>query len=81
MALYRLQAYPDAFLSVTRNVEPGLVTQLRTFRRSVADYRQARQQQNSLRGLFGLAYFSTALLVLLAAGWVGLTSASRVACS
>ena len=79
VALYRLQAYPDAFLSVTRNVEPGLVTQLRTFRRSVADYRQARQQQNSLRGLFGLAYFSTALLVLLAAGWVGLTSASRVA--
>ena len=79
VALYRLQAYPDAFLSVTRNVEPGIVTQLRTFRRSVADYRQARQQQNSLRGLFGLAYFSTALLVLLAAGWVGLTSASRVA--
>jgi two-component system nitrogen regulation sensor histidine kinase NtrY len=79
VALYRLTAYDDAYLAVTRDVEPGLVSQLRSFRQSVADYRSARQQQNSLRGLFGLAYFSTALLVLLAAGWVGLTSATRVA--
>jgi two-component system nitrogen regulation sensor histidine kinase NtrY len=79
VALYRLTAYQDAYLAVTRDVEPGLVSQLRAFRESVADYRSAREQQNSLRGLFGLAYFSTAVLVLLAAGWVGLTSATRVA--
>ncbi|GIK48069.1 MAG: PAS domain-containing sensor histidine kinase [Hyphomonadaceae bacterium] len=79
VALYKLTAYPDAYLAATRNVEPGLVSQLRSFRQSVEDYRNARQQQGTLRGLFGLAYFSTALIVLLAAGWVGLTSASRVA--
>ena len=79
VALYRLEAYPDAYLAVTRSVAPGLVAQLRSFRQSVDDYRSAREQQNSLRGLFGLAYFSTALIVLLAAGWVGLTSATRVA--
>jgi two-component system nitrogen regulation sensor histidine kinase NtrY len=78
-ALYRLSAYPDAYLVATRQIEPGLVTQLRDFRASVLDYRGARDQQTALQGLFGLAYFSTAMLVLLAAGWVGLTSATRVA--
>ncbi|MGD9814016.1 MAG: ATP-binding protein [Hyphomonadaceae bacterium] len=79
VALYGLQAYPDAFLAVTRSVAPGIVTQLRDFRASVADYRSAREQQVSLRTLFALAYLSTALIVVLAAGWVGLTSATRVA--
>src|SRR5690606_36847274 len=79
MPLYRLTAYDNAYLAVTREVEPGLVAQLRSFRESVNDYRSARQQQNSLRGLFGLAYLSTALIVLLAAGWVGLPSATPVA--
>ncbi|MGH6952381.1 MAG: HAMP domain-containing protein, partial [Vitreimonas sp.] len=78
-ALYRLSAYDRAYVYVSRPVEPGLVAQLRAFRASVADYRAAREQQNALRGLFGLAYISTALIVVLAAGWVGLTSATRVA--
>ena len=79
LALHRLNAYDGAYVWVSRAVEPGLVAQLRDFDESVEDYRNARQQQGALRGLFGLAYFSTALIVLLAAGWVGLTSASRVA--
>lgn len=79
VALYRLSAYDDAYLFVSRAIEPGLVAQLRDFDQSVVDYRAAQEQQASLRGLFTLAYVSTALLVLLAAGWVGLTSASRIA--
>ncbi|WP_135210138.1 sensor histidine kinase NtrY-like [Vitreimonas flagellata] len=78
-ALNRLSEYQDAYLLVTRPVAPGLVTQLRAFESSVEDYRSAREQQGALRSLFGLAYLSTALLVLLAAGWVGLNSATRVA--
>jgi two-component system nitrogen regulation sensor histidine kinase NtrY len=78
-ALHRLNEYQDAYLLVTRPVAPGLVAQLRAFESSVEDYRTAREQQGALRGLFGLAYLSTALLVLLAAGWVGLNSATRVA--
>ncbi|HVK81804.1 MAG TPA: HAMP domain-containing protein, partial [Verrucomicrobiae bacterium] len=77
--LYRLSEYQDAYLLVTRPVAAGLVSQLRAFDESVEDYRSAREQQGALRGLFGLAYLSTALLVLLAAGWVGLNSATRVA--
>lgn len=77
--LYRLSAYNDSYVLVSKNLEPGLVAQLRQFDDSVSEYRSARLQQNSLRGLFGMAYLSTALLLLLGAGWVGLTSASRVA--
>lgn len=78
-ALYRLSAYDGAYAYVSRAVEPGLVAQLRAFDDSVEDYRNSREQQVALQGLFGLAYISTALIVLLAAGWVGLTSATRVA--
>jgi len=79
VALYRLTAYENAYVYVSKAIEPGLVSQLRAFDQAVVDYRAARLQQQSLRGLFGLSYFSTALIVLLAAGWVGLTSATRVA--
>lgn len=79
VALYRLTDYDNGYLLVTRALEPGLVAQLREFEESVLDYRGAREQQASLRGLFSLAYFATALLVLLGAMWFGLSSASRVA--
>jgi two-component system nitrogen regulation sensor histidine kinase NtrY len=78
-ALYRLSAYDNAYLQVSRAIAPGLVAQLRDFDQSVVDYRAARQQQGVLRGLFGLAYVATALLVMLGAAWLGLSSASRVA--
>ncbi|HET9232498.1 MAG TPA: PAS domain-containing sensor histidine kinase [Vitreimonas sp.] len=79
LGLYRLQAYTNAYLLVSRPIEPSLMARLGTFYEAVADYRLSQQRQGELRGLFAMAYVSTALIVLLAAGWVGLTSATRVA--
>ncbi len=79
LALYRLSAYEDAYVFVARPVEPGLVAQLRAFDELVDDYRGAQERSGALRAHFALAYFSTALLVLLGAVWVGLSSANRVA--
>ncbi len=79
LGLYRLTAYTNAYLLVSRPVDPGLMGRLATFYQGVADYRQSQDQQGVLRGLFAMAYVSTALIVLLGAGWVGLTSATRVA--
>ena len=79
VGVFRLTAYDGAYLVVTRAIAPGLVTQLRLFDQSVDDYRSARDAQGALRLMFTLAYVSTALLVLLGAVWVGLSSASRVA--
>ncbi len=79
LALYRLEDYDDAYVYVSRAIDPRLMTQLLAFYDAVADYRSSQQQQNALGFLFSLAYLSTALLVLLGAGWLGLTSAARVA--
>lgn len=79
LALYRLAAYEDAYLFVSRPIEPTLMARLTAFDQAVAEYRASQEQQGSLRSLFGLAYISTTWLVLLAAGWVGLSSATRVA--
>ncbi len=79
LALYNLTAYNNAYVYVSKPIAPNLMAQLIRFDESVAEYRAAGQQQNALRDMFGLAYFSTAVLLLLAAGWVGLTSATRVA--
>ncbi len=79
VAVFKLDAYDNAYLFTTKAIEPGLVAQLRQFEQSVVDYRAAQDGQNTLRQMFGLAYFSTALLVLLAAIWVGLSSATRMA--
>ena len=79
LALYKLTAYSNAYLLVSRHLEPGLVARLRSFDQSVEDYRNARERQGSLRYLFGLSYLSTAVLLILAAAWVGLSSATRVA--
>jgi two-component system, NtrC family, nitrogen regulation sensor histidine kinase NtrY len=79
LALYKLSAYEDAYVFVARPIEPGLVAQLRAFDQSVDDYRNAQERGGALRAHFALAYFSTALLVLLGAVWVGLSSANRVA--
>jgi len=79
LGLYRLTAYANAYLLVSRPIDPSLMARLSTFYQAVTDYRLSQQQRGALRGLFAMAYVSTALIVLLAAGWVGLTSATRVA--
>lgn len=79
LGLYRLTGYSDAYLLVSRGIDPSLMTRLLAFDQAVNDYRQSQLQRGVLRGLFAMAYVSTALIVLLAAGWVGLTSATRVA--
>jgi two-component system nitrogen regulation sensor histidine kinase NtrY len=79
VAVYPLSGYGNAYLLVSSALRPGLVARLRSFDQSVDDYRKARERQGTLGILFGLAYLSTTVLVLLGAIWVGLSSASRVA--
>jgi two-component system nitrogen regulation sensor histidine kinase NtrY len=79
VAVYHLSGYGNAYLLVSSALRPGLVARLRSFDQSVDDYRTARERQGTLGILFGLAYLSTTVLVLLGAIWVGLSSATRVA--
>jgi len=78
-ALYRLQAYPDAYLYVVRPVDRGIFTHLYETEASLAAYRQAKAGRARIQGAFALSYLEMALLVLVAAVWLGMAAASSIA--
>jgi two-component system nitrogen regulation sensor histidine kinase NtrY len=77
--VYRLNGYEDAFLYVTRAMDPRVMTQLRQSEHAVVTYRDAEQSRKRVQVVFALSYLSTALLVLIGAVWVGLSAATQIA--
>ena len=78
-ALYRLRAYPDAYLYVARYVHPGILAQLRRASASVVDYRDANLARRAIQTAFALSYLETTLVVLAGAVWLGMSAASSIA--
>jgi len=78
-ALYRLHAFPDAYLYVVRPVEPGVFAHLRDTEASLADYRQARASRAKIQGGFLLVYVEVVLVVMLGAVSFGMAAASSIA--
>ena len=78
-ALYRLSAYPDAYLYVVRPVDRGIFRHLRQTEASLAAYREAKAKRGRIQLAFALSYLETALLVLVGAIWLGMTAASGIA--
>ena len=76
--LYRLSAYPDAYLYVVRPVRVGMLSQLRASEEAVISYRQAERSRTRIQSVFALSYVSTALLVLVGAVWVGMSAATQI---
>jgi two-component system nitrogen regulation sensor histidine kinase NtrY len=77
--LYRLGAYPDAYLYVARPVHPGILAQLRLASESLSDYRDANLARRAIQTSFALSYLETTLLVLVGAVWLGMSAASSIA--
>jgi two-component system nitrogen regulation sensor histidine kinase NtrY len=78
-AVYRLNAYPDAYLYVARPVEKGILNHLREAESSLVAYREAASNRARIQTIFALSYAETALLVLLGAVWLGMSAASAIA--
>ncbi len=78
-ALYRLRAYPDAYLYVVRPLDPGIFRHLRSTEASLSAYREAKQRRTLIQVAFAVSYLETALLVLEAAIWLGMSAADRIA--
>ncbi len=78
-ALYRLRAYPDAYLYVVRPVDQGIFTHLRESEASLAAYREAKVNRTRIQAAFALSYAETALLVLVGAVWLGILAAGGIA--
>jgi two-component system nitrogen regulation sensor histidine kinase NtrY len=78
-ALYRLKAFPDAYLYVARPIDKGILAHLIESEESLISYREAAKNQDRIQVIFGLSYIETALLVLVAAVWVGIAAANSIA--
>jgi len=78
-ALYRLKAFPDAYLYVVRPVDNGILSHLIETEESLISYRDAERSRVRIQAIFGLSYVETALLVLVAAVWVGIAAANSIA--
>ncbi|HRH19396.1 MAG TPA: PAS domain-containing sensor histidine kinase [Brevundimonas sp.] len=77
-ALYPLPEYGDVYLYVLRPLPEGTLAGLREGARSIQAYREAEATRGQLQFTFLLAYFETALLVLVGAIWLGLSAASAI---
>ncbi|PTE22291.1 PAS domain-containing sensor histidine kinase [Cereibacter changlensis JA139] len=77
-ALVHLEAFPDRYLYVSRTVDGSILSLLDETRETVALYHQLEAERGRLLFEFGLLYLGFALILILAATWLGLWFAERL---
>jgi two-component system nitrogen regulation sensor histidine kinase NtrY len=77
-ALITLEAFPDRYLYVSRNVDGKILNLLDDTRATVGLYQQLEQTRGRVIFEFGLVYLGFALILVLAAIWMGLWFAEKL---
>ncbi len=77
-ALVKLDAFPDRYLYVTRDVDGKILSLLDDTKETVRLYNQLENERGRLLFEFGLLYLGFALIVILASIWLGLWFAGRL---
>ncbi len=77
-ALIQLESYTDRYLYVTRTVDGSILTLLDETQETVQLYNQLESERGRLLFNFGLIYLGFALILILAAIWLGLWFAERL---
>lgn len=77
-ALVRLDAFPDRFLYVSRDVDGAILGLLDEAEETAQLYRQLEAERGRIVFDFGLLYLGFAVILILAAIWVGLWFAERL---
>jgi two-component system, NtrC family, nitrogen regulation sensor histidine kinase NtrY len=77
-ALILLDAYKDRYLYVTRTVDGSILSLLDETQQTVQLYNQLESERGRLLFNFGLIYLGFALILILAAVWLGLWFAERL---
>ena len=77
-AIIKLNELADMFLYVGRFVEPRVLNYIERTRRAVAQYKELEGRRSSVEVTFAMVFVLVALLLLLAAIWVGLSFATRL---
>jgi two-component system nitrogen regulation sensor histidine kinase NtrY len=74
----KLHGYNDAYLYVSRPVDPIVAEQLEATRAGVAEYASLQERRVGVQIAFALMYTVIALIVLLSAVWIGLNFAKSL---
>ncbi|OOY16092.1 PAS domain-containing sensor histidine kinase [Thioclava sediminum] len=77
-ALIRLDAFVDRYLYISRKVDGQILALLDKTRETVTLYQQLESARGRVIFEFGLLYFGFALILILAALWMGLWFAERL---
>jgi two-component system, NtrC family, nitrogen regulation sensor histidine kinase NtrY len=77
-ALVHLDAYADRYLYVSREVDGSILSLLDETQQTVQLYNQLESERGRLLFNFGLIYLGFALILILAAIWLGLWFAERL---
>jgi len=77
-ALVHLEAFADRYLYVSRTVDGRLLSLLDDTKQTVALYQQLEAERGTVLFNFGLLYLGFALILVLAAVWLGLWFAERL---
>ncbi len=77
-ALIKLDAFVDAYLLVSRNVDPKVLEYQQNTTAAVSEYNRLEQNRSRIQLSFVILYVIVSLLILLAAVWLGLWAASRI---
>jgi len=77
-ALLKLNAFPDRYLYVSRIVDGDIIALLDETQQTVQLYRQLESERGRVLFEFGLLYLGFAIIMVLAAIWLGLWFAERL---
>jgi len=77
-ALVKLDAFVDAYLLVTRAVDPQVLEHQRGTHDAVSEYQRLNQNRSEIQLTFAALYVAVAMLILLAAVWLALWAANRI---
>ena len=78
-AIVKLDSAINAFLYISRFVEPKVLDHIARTRKAVAEYQSLEGQRHTFEITFAMMFVLVALLLLMAATWAGLTFATRLA--
>ncbi len=78
-AVVRLARYVDAYLLVGRFVDARIIDHIQRVERAVAQYQATQKESRGIQISFVAMFVLVAVLLLLAAVWVGLTLATQMA--
>ena len=78
-AIVKLNRFVDAFLIVGRYVDPEVIEQTERAKGAVSQYQMLEKHRSSIQISFVLIFVVVALLLLLAAVWIGLNLATQLA--